>query len=388
MALLWVVTDKIIPGSGGMLLFQFACILIAAFLLSLVAIQKGKKLYFLPLLAILLPAICNIVFVIWKDVSFAASAFLGFSLWYFWRSQGTFNKKKLAVVLVILFYAAAVRFNALPAVFPLLLFIFWERTRPVKAIALTIVWSAVFFLGNNFLTYKILHSTKQYGFQQVIAHDLMGIYKITGKNYLPDVYLKKSTLDNLMTLFDHRFSDATTYTSSYFMTSDGSAISALKAGWFKAIHENLWAYLRHRWLLFCSFLTNKDGWIYHIQTLSSPVPADLKGQIDPLLDETWLGKIHERYVNWFFYYYRFALEGLIYLLASFLIFILGIRRNSSPLLALSTSSLCYLLPYFFVAPEVSYRYIYWSVFAVLLAFFVMWVDYSAVKQPGDSIAND
>ncbi|MCI0602247.1 hypothetical protein L0156_04475 [bacterium] len=103
MALLWSATDRIIKGSGGMLLLQLTSIVYSFYLLSRVAARKDKKRYWLPLFAVFLPFVSCCIFFLIKDVSLAVSLLLAFSLWYFYRAAGKLNWPRMLLILLILF---------------------------------------------------------------------------------------------------------------------------------------------------------------------------------------------------------------------------------------------------------------------------------------------
>ncbi len=378
MALLWAFTNKIVSGAAGMFLLHLIMGTGSFYLLSRVALAKGKKLYFLPMFAVFLPFVSCLIFNIIKDVACAVSLLFAFSLWYFWVSFGKLTKPKLLLILVILFYGSSVRLNALPAAIPLLFLFVKDFTSTKKAIAFAFLLGLLFQAGNDLLSYRILNAKKIYTIQAVISHNLMGIYRFTGKNYFPPGYLKQDHLDSLMKRYDPISLDPSTWVKDAYMTTDPRIISELKEAWISAILKEPAAYLNHRWILFKSFL--KDV-VYIIQQISYPEPEFLPQRAHPLLQETSLGKLNTRAVFWMYHHARFVYQAITYLLASVALLGIAVYRKSLPAIALNLSSLFYFAPYFFVAPAANYRYVYWCMLTVLVSITVLWIETSGHGDP-------
>ncbi len=209
----------------------------------------------------------------------------------------------------------------------------------------------------------------------------MGIYDITRRNYVPDNYLSKPRLDEVMRFYDHRISARTTVWApvDWFISYDDNVISGLKTAWLKAIRENVIAYVTHRWILFKSFLTDRDGKVNHLYAVSDW--HEVMQNPPPLLEETALGKIHTAYVNGTYKLLGFLFKAYFWLIISFVLLGYAIRRKVLIVGALASSSLLYFAPYFFVAPSVNYRYIYWPVIACVVSIIVIWIETDFV-QPG------
>ncbi|MCI0604808.1 hypothetical protein L0156_17610 [bacterium] len=373
MSILWSLSDRIIEGPGGMLILHLLMAVCSFYLLSRVALWKKKKLFFVPLILIFLPVVSCISFAVVKDVSFTMSLLFAFSLWYYWRSKETISIPKLALILLLLFYSSAVRYNALPAILPLIFLFLLDYTSRKKALLIAPAICLFFLLANHFVVYTLFRATREYAYQVIMGHDLMGIYEITGKNYLPDEYIKKETLNNLMRQFDHRTSDPTAF-YGFPLYYEGRLISILENQWFTAIRQNPAAYLTHRWILFKNFLSNFGGTVFCMFPVSVPPQSAISGPPRPLLEETALGKLHTKFVTWTFTQYGFLFEALTYLFGSCILLVIAIRKKSLAAGALNASSLLYLTSYFIVAPGVHFRYVYWSVLATLLSLLVLWME--------------
>ncbi len=385
MSLLWALTDKIISGPGGMFLLHQVLIVYSLYLLSLVALKNGKRLFSLPFLGVFYPPVSCLIYFISKDLSLASFLLLGFSFWYFWRSQNRLNYVKMILIMAILFYSSAVRHNSLSATIPLiLLFVLHSIPSVKKALCVTLVIVALFFQGNRFLTYTILNASKVNQSQILMAHDLMGIYAITRKNYFPNDYLSQNRLDEYMKKFDHRTLDATTFIEGNLIIIDNDlkTLSLLKKDWLTAISEQPMAYLRHRWILFRCLLYDPLQIAY---TVSMPPIKQYSGYALPLLKETWLGKIHNRIFDWTRKYLSVLFFPLSYVLANCIFIVFAARRRIWSSIALSVSALLYTSLYFFFAPSAIFRYVYWAVFATLLSLFTLWIEW---KSPRNEVCLD
>ncbi|MCI0602676.1 hypothetical protein L0156_06645 [bacterium] len=371
MALLWSFINKIIPGAAGMFLLHLMMGIGSFYLLSRVALLREKKLYFLPLFTIFLPIVSCMISNIIKDVSSALSLLFAFSLWYFSVSVGKLTRPKLLFILVILFYGSSVRLNALPAAVPLLFLIMKNFTSTRKAVLSTLFIAMLFHASNDFLTYRLLNARRTYPIQPVISHNLMGIYRITGKNYFPSSYLKKDHLDSLMMRYSPKSYDPTTFVKDRYMTRDAGVISELKDAWVSAILHEPGAYLIHRWILFKSFLKDVAYITMHV---SHPEPNSLPQRPHPLKQETSLGKLNYGVIFWLYDHARFVYRGITYLIAILVLLAISVYRKSAAAIALNVSSFFYFVPYFFFAPAANYRYVYWCMLAGITSIFVMWFE--------------
>jgi hypothetical protein len=366
MAALWALTDRVIQGPGGMFLLQIGAAVLSVFLLARAAAVKCIKLYFAPVFLLFIPSISCFLFAVMKDVNFAVSLLLAFSLWYFWTTSGKLNHFRLFVIMALVFYASCIRHNAVPATLPLIaLFLSATQNSRKKVIFLSLSVMGLFFLGNYILTYRVLRANRVYISQTVMAHDLMGIYVITRKNYFPENYLSKDKVDSLASKFDPSNNLFTTQ-----LLYDSQAISDLKGQWLLAILEHPATYLSNRWKLFRSFLFEIE-WI--IAPVSHPPFKELQN-VSRLAKETYLGRTHTRYVTWVHENASFVFNAATYLFASFVILIFSIRKKILSSAALSLSSVLYIGHYFFVASIVNYRKTYWATVATFLSLFVLWIE--------------
>ncbi len=382
MAVLWSFTDKVIRGPGGLFLLHLSIAVYSFYLLSQVALLRGKKFFPLPMIMIFLPMVSILLFVQMTDISMALFFLLAFSLWYFWRGTGKLDKPKLLLIFALVFYGSAVRHTAIAAAVPLVFLFLVDLTTPKKGILLSVALGIFFFLVNQVFVYRILNTFKRHVSQTIMAHDLMGIYAITKENYFPDSYLKKEKLDRLMLSFDHKSLDPTTLIEwkETYISRDLRILEKLRRNWIKAIFNRPAAYLTHRWILFESFLYDADGWT-PTTTVSESRPPILRSMPPPLLKETNLGKVHSGYVFWLYRNVQFLFEAFSYVLLSGILLFVSVWWRKRVPGVLAASSLLYVIPYFFFAPAGCYRYTYWSVFATGLALIVLWMEKEPKANP-------
>ncbi len=376
MALLWALTDKIIRGGGGMLILQISGAVFSLYLLSKLALQRGKKLFFLPLVLIFLPVVSCLLFLIVKDASLGISLLLAFSLWYYWRSVSKLNKPRIALILILVFYASAVRYGSLAAVAPLLFVFVADLASRKTALTVTVLLCLCFVLVNHWMVYSIFGAKEKFLSQIFMSHDILGVYAITGKNYLPEDYLTKPKLDELMKRFDHRSSDFTFY-GGFPLHYDSHHVFLLRKYWLSAITQNPAAYLKHRWILFRNLLINDEGKEPPFWPVSDPVPKIYSGMPLPLQKEKVLGRLVTAPIRWTFRNYGFFFYAVTYLLVCSIMLVLSIRKRIRVAAALAISSMMYVFSFFPIAPGIQFRYVYWPVIATLLSIFVFWIESEA-----------
>ena len=381
MSLLWAGTNKILRGAGGLFGMHLLLIVLALYLLSDAALKRGKRFFFSPMFFMFLPFISCLVFVVITDVSLAVFLFLAFSIWYHARASGRVRTVHLILVAPLFFYAFSVRHNAPLAVIPIILLILLDFTSRKKAVAFTIVIAAMFYFVNDAIVYRLLNTKRSYNFQSIMAHDLMGIYAISGRNYFPQQYLSAARLDQIMPQYDDTNLDSTTWIENSFLQTDPLIISSLMKAWLTAVVEQPVAYIRHRWTLFHSFLDDPS---LALRPVSPEPPSYAISMPMPLMQETALGRIHTVFVGWILNKMPFVFRALSFLIASLIVLIISLKRRIRSAFALSCSALLYGAAYFFVAPEPNYRYGYWTVVATILSVAVIWIE----RWPDRSIPVD
>lgn len=375
MAALWSQTNRVIEGPGGIYLLHLLMVVSSLCLLSAAALLEGKRMYFIPMLAIFLPIVSSMLFVIFKDVSLAASLLLAFSLWYFWRISGKLNKPRIILILTILFYASSVRYNALAATIPVIWLLLLDFTTVRKAVIIAVLIGAFFVFANELIIPRILPIKQVHMSQDFMSYDLMGIYLLTGKNFFPAEYLTKTQLDNIANQYKHREN-----LGIVFFKNDTKSISELRRAWRTALLQEPLAYMRYRAHV---LKTDLKAEVWYVQPFSEHTTLHFpKHQPEPLWKETSLGRIHTSFVRWTGSYAIFLFKTLTYLVAGLGIFLFSMRRKIVIAAGLTASSLLYIPTFFVHGITGNYRYIYWPVMATLLSVFVIWIESARQKRFG------
>jgi len=307
-----------------------------------------------------------------KDIPLAVFFLLSFCLWYYCRLKGRLNKRKMLLIFVCVFYAASVRLNALPAAFPLI-FLFCSDFRSKRTTFLySVVNWVVFYFANDFMVYRLLHAQRTYRIQTVMSQDMMAIYQRTGRNYFPGDYLTKKRLDELMLHFSRINSDPITFVTPGYETRNPAILKKVTRSWMSAILHEPGSYLDFRWEFTKHFLLDAD-FVAVDKSFSLPSTYPYQ-EVKGLTKMTSLGKIQLAGVFWVFNHLHFLFQTWFYMAASVLILVLSMKLKVPGATALSTSSLLYIVPFFFTAPAPNYRFAYWPVFTTLVSLLLFWIE--------------
>jgi len=156
---------------------------------------------------------------------------------------------------------------------------------------------------------------------------------------------------------------------------DPRVIHSLKSEWLRNVTAHPLIYLRHRAILFKRFLIGLDKDASSVTCPeNTPPPEEVKMLPLHLYKQRFLASIHYSYQRWLYHYAGFLFIGMTYLVASLVLMGISIRRKNWNSGMINVSSLIYLATFFFVAPFQEFRFIYWSIFTVLLSAYVLWIE--------------
>jgi hypothetical protein len=175
------------PSPIGMLILQNALFWSASALLGM---EFGPRK--LPSLGVLglgfFPPVFALLGVVWKDVQMASALLFALAL-VLLVSRGRLSRWALAPVLLLLGYAAAVRFNGLLAVAPIVwlwvgaLVTLTGRWRSALTVALSLVLAALAWTIDRGLAVGEEHLSQQYE-----VHDLVALSLDAKRSLFPDLY--------------------------------------------------------------------------------------------------------------------------------------------------------------------------------------------------------
>jgi hypothetical protein len=298
---------------------------------------------------------------------------------------GTTNKAiAYPFAILLLFYSASVRQNALPAILPVLFLIFYDliagRLKNIKVSMLVGVVSVCIILSGNFFKYEFLKSKREFIQQTLFFHDISFISINTGTASTIPVDFQTEVF-SLIALRDSWIPGTSGTLYSFYdnpqhplqLSNDADANSKLKEKWMQLVSQNPILYLKHRLLVFRYFLQlNGSYW-----TKGPSFPIEMARDNNLILPKSLPGARYVEHILarsvgflaswtplvsvWFW-----VVVTSILSIISFLQLKQGVLSKCS--LAIALSGLFYLAPYFFILPHCEYRYIYWSSIAGIFSF--------------------
>jgi hypothetical protein len=398
MAGLWSLLLRV-SGTAASLYWLHFGLLASAFVLFALAFRRSNLpgAVWLLLPAACSPAILNFIGVLWKDVGLAVSLAFCFACVALSRATRAGQITTLLVVLVVSFYAVGVRYNAVPALLPLLwllLLPFFGRPgwrRSVGTATLAIIGTALLLVGGRLVSYQLLDAKRIHLEQAIELFDLAAISVISGADVIPDEAKRANFSSQAL-----RAAYSPTSSSSLIFRPDPAILPPLQLtanpqyltifhqAWEHAIINYPWAYLSHRGAVFASllgigrqtpFFATVD---YRQQSATFEAGVGVLGDpavksIDvgrPIFGQGIAASLLMAFINWTakHTYLLFGWAWLLVLVATFVAaMVLRKRPMAEVAIGLSASGLLYLLPYFFVAPSSDFRYLYWSILAANLS---------------------
>jgi hypothetical protein len=369
MGLLWALTDRVVPGPGGLFVLHSVVFWASLWLLATALASRRSWLGWLVLGVGLTPPALALTNTVWKDIGMAASLLLGVALIVTARQRA---RPSLAyAALPLLFYAAAVRHNAMPALVPLA-FLWGEAIRPASAPRARWLAAAVLVVGLTVgvqvFNRSVIAEDSPPPAQAIFIYDLVGMSLRTQEVLLPQYLQPGMTLEKL------RASYVTFAAYLLFLpplqlpvTNDPGEFQALRQTWWQNVRRHWWPYLRHRWRVFEISIG--------IGPLLSPFhPSPHAGIGDELMAEFGVSYAPSRVRDLMMRVFETAtvvpvFRAWTWLALAALIAGLGVvtRVASAPVLALSLSALFYGLTYFFVGIGCEFRFQFWTFLSTSIA---------------------
>jgi hypothetical protein len=393
MAGLWSLLLRV-SGTAVSLYWLHLVLLSSAFVLFLLAFRRSALpgAIWLLLLVACSPAILNFIGVLWKDVGLAVSLAFCFACVALSRAARAGRITTLLVVLVVSFYGVGVRYNAAPALLPLLWLVllpFFGRPgwRPSVGIAtLSVTGTALLLVGGGLVSYQLLDARRIHLEQAIELYDLAGISVRSGADVIPDEAKGANFSSQAL-----RAAYSPTQSGSLIFRPDPAVLPPLqltenpqyltifRQAWEHAIINYPWAYLSHRGAVFAALLGSFFPTVdYREQSATFEASVAVLG--DPAVKSIEIGhpifghrvaaSVLMAFIN-FTAKRTYLLFGWLWLLVLVATFVAAIALQKRPMaevaIGLSASGLLYLLPYFFAAPSSDFRYLYWSIVAANLS---------------------
>lgn len=384
MSLLWGALNHLYYGPTSMLVLHNLIFWTALFLFALKLFPDSNCYRIILILCFgMFPAVYMQLGAIWKDTSFAVSLFLFAVLMLYLKDLVTVKYKLLLtlVMLPLLFYAAAVRLNSLPAI---LVLCYWLaetlfQWRWVKKLLFAILLAAGLFLLNTAIVEFWVHPLHSHPFQQVQIHDLAGISAYEHKLIFPNYILHSDCLTNVRIkegydpgcvgfLIFKDYKEPLVTKALVHLTISPTNLAELQKVWVHAIIAHPFVYLWHRTNVFLTFLISCVSYLGEV--CSTPYEITFHASV-----------FYNIYCNFLTSQLGMTfLHAWVYLTNSlFCLFVaLAMRRRLAhykPIFFASLSGILYLLPNFFYTPACEFRYIYWTVTASIFALILFLLDF-------------
>lgn len=373
MAFLWSLLLKVWPGPFLYLLLNNGMLLAGLLLIQRHFHQRKNSIFILFLCY--LPWIFNFMGVIWKDVAMASALTLVVGLAY----TPIFRLRFVAIFLLMA-YSASMRHNAWLAILPILVWLIYRevaakgklrRAAIVSAISALVV--GIVFASTNFVTYSLLKAEKTYPASYMMIDDLAAL-SLMNQNSL----LRGATLQEIANC---RRTDTIFFTAMCITEStmpqplSEKNFNILKDDWLKQISLQPVNYAKFRTVAFGEFLGLRNLTPFYVW--------------HPGIDSNDFGlKQTPNLFNQGAHIYVVAASKLLgvlflpvfwlllnmFLLYKRLIVNKEFRENISLETTLLSSSVLYLMGYWFIAPAADFRYVYWSVISTTLAYAIQLVN--------------
>lgn len=380
MSWLWSQLNHLAAGPEGMLYFQLAL------LWSALAVwcwqYRARALVWLIPFAGFLPWVLNFEGVLWKDIGMAFALLLLTGI-----AAGKVTGMRLAVALLLFFYAINLRHNAIVAAVPVLLLVL-ARWRPTMGTArLLLVAGAALALTlalGNVVNYQLIGAERTKPLNFIIVDDLSFLSLKEQRSLIPGVTLGQIQACSQRTISETRLVARDVCMQSFGMPSTMDLMRAdLKPAWLAAIGRDPASYMQFRLAAFGFLLRSPDEapfYFWHAGVVPNKFGViQQAGAMTPMVEQ--LVDNTAAMLPFLFKPYWWVCAGMLLLLGSVLLRATITQRTVQVLLG---SALLYTLAYLPVTPMADFRYVYWSVLATTIAALLLLVDWPGLAPSSPS----
>jgi hypothetical protein len=369
----WRIFDAIWAGPSLMLFAQnFLLILSYATVARLLGVRSGFIAAGVVLFC-LAPPILGPMLVVWKDVG--VSACLCAATACVLALEPASNRRfMIAAAIMLLFFGAAYRMNAITAVLPLTIWLFWrgafakrDRNTVLAASAATfVVIAAAVVVVNGYRFPSLTRLPVPVVFRHVLIHDMAAMTAFTGKNLLPT---SGETHADAAEYF-RRIYDPRHINIEFANDREGRLWSAFSlpatlvySSFLSAVRTEPRAYIARRIAVFREIVGAKDGPTF-IPTHPGVDANDEGVSYHPT-------RVSEATIAYIIYSRDkvFGKPWFYYLVGTVALAIVIMRRDKiaySTAIAVYASGAFYLLPLFFIAPAADTRYNHWPIVCMFI----------------------
>lgn len=384
MSLMWGVTDRVIPGPAGMLIFHNLLFWCGLSLLIVELFGHMPISWFLILVIGFWPPVFALLGTIWKDVGLGVSLVFTSAMYFRAQQRAQHNQSSSNAYNVAgsitCFYALSVRHNAVAPVLPLLLWACWifleanscllrRKTKIVFSLLLCTIMYIIMQSAIGRIDLSLTNHNQKHPGQIILIHDLVGISIDLNQDLLPDYFSDGGSLltpAELKKIYSPITVDPLFFGDSNIRRlrfhNSANQFDLLTRRWEQTIPQHLHLYLEHRWTMFkaISGIGMKEVW-YPFHTGIDPNPWGLKVR-GGVLNRGVMVCLNMLKNSIFFrvWLYGLTIPGVMLLAVS-------IRKNHrAGVYAVGCSGAFNLLHYFFVGDAPDFRYSWWTVCALLL----------------------
>lgn len=380
--LTWRVLYNLTGQTSSILIFQLAMLWSALCLFAIYIHKKtGSKLLSLLCLAIGgLPFVVNISGVIWRDNHMTFALALAFALFLFAKDMVNEKRKMLMfiVIFVLTLYAALSRYNALFGVIPIV-FLFVHFSGYVKKVRWQFVITAL-FIPLTILSFPIVDATL--GVRKIDNSPgllLDDIIRVSKESDIKNITMPSNLRSLLLSVRRCSMAENVLVSNIYvcLRPGDDAGILYRNSGefrriWLQVLSNNPISYVSYKMQMFASVLVPQTDYAYIWQ---SGIDANSYGEYVKFQN---LGNINYNYVHKVGYrYMRAFFEPWLWIIAGVIIFCISLKRKTEHSLIIQlliSSAILYILGYIPTGAATDFRYIYWSVFAIIFGFILYQAD--------------
>jgi hypothetical protein len=369
MGLFWLLIDPLSPGPGSLLLVITGAYWLAFALLGLTLQRHSAVAGFLAPVIGLLPPAFDLLFMIWRDVLFAAVWLLAVVMVR--ASQGTRagTAARFVAALLVLF-GVLLRPNAVLAAPFLFTYILWPRDlRPLRTLLLYVPLALAGIVAIQASYYGLIGARRQNPAHSVMVFDLGGITRFTGQNQFPVTWTAAQERLLRETCYDPvRWDTYWTMQPCNFVMArleqPGDIVFGtprLSEAWQRAVLAHPLAWLRHRLTYWWTFMTGDRNLVVEDNATRDPAVTPLanRQRFQTFLD------LHKGLED------SILFRPLTWFALSVLLLPVFWRRRALPGgafgLALLLSGLAYAGTFAAVGVAADFRYGYWMVLASIAA---------------------
>lgn len=368
MSYVWHLILMLISGPQSLLALHLVLLVIGIFIWQMNILSPYLKI-FVPGI-FFLPWILNFSGVLWKDVGMAFSLLIATGL--------LFNNKKSEKIALLslpfLFYAFAVRYNAILATAPLIFLAsqyYSQSKRILSGFLITAAISVAFWLTASALTYGILKAERKHYETLLMGDEIAKIAAQTGENLLPWVKqddliacTKQPILYERALCFISRGYDP----SGSLMT--GMPYEATHKLWKDTVLAHPLLSVKMRWNAFLYFLRSPSlapAYVWQPGIMQNDLNIVLSHPQEAQLMENYVTESQNSVLSELFKPYTWLILSIVMLA-------LGTRIRSSSermqVFALNLSALGCYFSLLAAVPSVDFRYAYWCIIATNLSIIV------------------